>query len=65
MTINDVMTIAEAAAKWKISIYTLTSSCRGQKGYPPRFTEEESRQSGKTWLITKSGMERLYGSEKK
>lgn len=65
MDINDVMTLVEASKKWDISIFTLTSACRGQKGYPPRFTKEESRQSGKTWLVTKSGMERLYGPEKK
>ena len=50
------------------SCRTLGNFCdhnKGQKGLPPRFKEgEEFRKSGRTWLITKAGMERLYGPEK-
>lgn len=65
MTINDVMTTAEAAERWGVSIGAVKKSCQGQKGNPPRFTEEECRKSGpRVWLVTRAGMERLYGEEK-
>jgi len=63
MVIDEVMTIVEAGGRWHVSPNNLKSACRGQKGYPPRFSREESRQSGRVWLITRSGMERLYGKE--
>lgn len=64
MTINDVMTTAEAAERWGVSIEAVKKSCQGQKGNPPRFTEEECRKSGpRVWLVTRAGMERLYGKE--
>ena len=65
--LKEVMTIKEASELWGKALDTLKSACRGQKGYPPRFREDECRQSGSIWLITRSGMERLYGkqSEKK
>lgn len=63
--IDEVMTTAEAAERWGISAITVKQACSGQKGLPPRFKEgEEFRKSGRTWLITKAGMERLYGKEK-
>lgn len=63
--IDEVMTTAEAAERWGISAITVKQACSGQKGLPPRFKEcEEFRKSGRTWLITKAGMERLYGPEK-
>ncbi len=60
----DVMTTAEAAERWGLSAITLKQACSGQKGLPPRFKEEEFRKSGRTWLVTRAGMERLYGKEK-
>lgn len=65
MTLEDVMTTAEAAERWGVAIVTIKQSCSGQKGLPPRFSEGECRKSGRTWLITRAGMERLYGEEKK
>lgn len=64
MIIDEVMTTAEAAARWGLSIETVKKACLGQKGYPPRFMEGEFRKSGKAWLVTREGMTRLYGSEK-
>lgn len=62
---DEVMTTAEAAERWGISAITVKQACSGQKGLPPRFKEgEEFRKSGRTWLVTKAGMERLYGKEK-
>ncbi|WP_297026527.1 helix-turn-helix domain-containing protein [uncultured Dialister sp.] len=62
--INEVMTTAEAAQRWGLSEVTIKKACSGQKGYPPRFTEDECRRSGpRVWLVTRQGMERLYGEE--
>lgn len=65
MTINDVMTTAEAAERWGVSIVAVKKSCQGQNGNPPRFMKDEFRKSGpRVWLVTRAGMERLYGAEK-
>lgn len=64
MIIDEVMTTAEAATRWGLSIETVKKACLGQKGYPPRFMEGEFRKSGKAWLVTREGMTRLYGPEK-
>ena len=62
--IDEVMTTSEAAARWGVSAITVKQACSGQKGFPPRFKEDEFRKSGRTWLVTRAGMERLYGKEK-
>ncbi len=62
--IDEVMTTAEAATRWGLSIETVKKSCQGQKGKPPRFNPDEFRKSASTWLVTRAGMERLYGEEK-
>lgn len=65
MVIDDVMATAEAAVRWGLSHETIKKACAGQKGLPPRFKEGEFRKSGeRTWLVTRQGMERLYGPEK-
>lgn len=63
--INEVMTLSEASQRWEVPQITLKNACAGQKGYPPRFTPDECRKSGKAWLVTREGMTRLYGPEKK
>lgn len=63
--LNDVMTTAEASERWDVPVVTLKQACSGQRGYPPRFTPEECSKSGHVWLVTKQGMERLYGEMKK
>lgn len=59
--LEEVMTAAEAAAKWGLNARTIQQSCTGYKGAPPRFTAEECRKAGRIWLVTRAGMERLYG----
>lgn len=59
--IEKVMTTAEAAELWNIPVVTIKQACSGQRGYPPRFTSEECRKSGHIWLVTRAGMERVYG----
>ena len=63
--IDEVMTTSEAAKCWGLSVETVKKSCQGQKGNPPRFQPDEFRKSAGTWLVTRSGMERLYGKCKK
>ncbi len=62
--IDEIMTTAEAAERWGLSAITVKQACSGQKGLPPRFKEGEFRKSNRTWLVTRAGMERLYGKPK-
>ncbi|WP_127057785.1 helix-turn-helix domain-containing protein [Veillonella ratti] len=59
--IEEVMTTKEAAQIWGKVQAVIQQNCLGQKGKPPRFTEDECRKSGGTWLVTRTGMVRLYG----
>ena len=61
--LNEVMTVAEAAQRWGKSVVTVRQACTGYKKAAPRFTSEEIRQSGSTWLITVVGMIRVFGQE--
>lgn len=63
MKFEDVMTSAEAAERWGVSPVTVKQACSGQRNTPPRFTKDECRKSKGTWLVTKQGMERVYGME--
>lgn len=58
----EVMTAAEAAELWGLSPITVRQACTGYKKAAPRFTEEEARKAAGTWLITKVGMLRVFGS---
>jgi len=62
--IDEVMTTKEAAAAWGMPQNTIQYACTGQKGYPPRFSPAECRKSAGTWLVTRTGMTRLYGEIK-
>lgn len=64
LPIVEVMTTKEAAQKWGKLQAVIQHNCLGQKGYPPRFTEDECRKSGGTWLVTRTAMVRLYGEPK-
>lgn len=61
MKIDDIFTTKEASELWGISQETVKKACTGQRNLPPRFTKDECRKSGGTWLVTRQGMERLYG----
>lgn len=52
----DVLTCPEAAKQWGITEDKVKRYARDGK-----FTEEEARRSGKYWLITRQGMERVFG----
>jgi hypothetical protein len=60
MTINDIFTAPEAAQLWGLDASTVKKAC--QVG---RFTTDEARKSGGTWMITREGMNRAYGNKNK
>jgi len=59
--LHEVMTAAEAAELWGLKPVTVRMACTGYSKAKPRFMENEVRKSGSTWLITRTGMERVYG----
>lgn len=61
---DEIMTTQEAAQRWGKDRGSVKHLCTGIQGRPPRLTPDECRKSGGTWLITRAGMERLYGAEK-
>ena len=58
MQIKNVITTTEAARLWRLDPSTVKKAC--QQG---RFAREEHRKSGRDWLVTRGGMERLYGPQ--
>lgn len=63
MKLDDVMTTQEAGERWNVPADSIKQCCL--KRYAKKqFTDDEARKSGKNWLVTRQGMERLYGKEK-
>lgn len=62
--LNLVMTAPEAAERWGLARVTVQHACAGYSKAAPKFTEDEARRSGSTWLITVDGMNRVFGPEK-
>ena len=64
MKLDDVMTTQEAGERWNVPADSIKQCCL--KRYANKqFTDDEARKSGKNWLVTRQGMERLYGEEPK
>lgn len=60
--LDDVMTTQEAGERWNVPADSIKQCCL--KRYANKqFTDDEARKSGKNWLVTRQGMERLYGEE--
>ena len=59
--LHEVLTLKEAAELWHVSVDTLKQKCIGRVKGNLAFTQEECRQSGKTRLVTREAMIRLYG----
>ena len=59
--LHEVLTLKEAAEIWQVSDNTLKQKCMGRVKGNLAFTDTECRQSGKTWLVTREAMIRLYG----
>lgn len=65
MDINEIYTIKEVAILWKIEQSVINHACAGHGKRKPRLVPGvECRKSGATWLITRSGAERLWGKLK-
>lgn len=64
MKLKDVMTTQEAGERWHVPADSIKQCCLGRYANK-QFTTEESRKSGKSWLVTVAGMTRLYGEEPK
>ena len=59
MNFNDIMTMTEASERYHRTAHTVKQACMSG-----RLVEgEECRKSGGIWLVTREGMERLYGKE--
>ena len=61
---EEVMTAAEAAERWGKDPSTVQNACSGYRKSPPRFTAAEARKAGRIWLVTRAGMERVFGKRK-
>ena len=62
MKLDDVMTTQEASERWNVPADSIKQCCL--KRYANKqFTDNEARKSGRNWLVTRQGMERLYGKE--
>ncbi len=59
--LNDVMTLAEASVIWKIEYKALLECIVGDPLRPLHFHSDEYDRIQDTWIVTKQGMERLYG----
>lgn len=57
------MTTQEAGERWGILADSIKQCCL--KRYTNKqFTYDEARKSEKNWLVTRQGLERLYGKIK-
>ena len=61
--IDKVYTAPEAAELWGFAPDTVKQACQDSKNGIKKnpFRLGEYRKSKSTWLVTKAGMERLYG----
>ncbi|MCL5058787.1 MAG: helix-turn-helix domain-containing protein [Actinobacteria bacterium] len=57
--LNRVLTLNEAAARWKLADGATIRKAIERK----RFKAHEIRKSGSIWLISLDGMERVFGPE--
>ena len=61
--LKNIFTISEVSALWGISKFTVASNTKVNRGFPPRFRKNEMRRSGKTVLLTREGVDRLFGPQ--
>lgn len=60
--LDDVMTTEEAGMRWGKTADSIKQVCMGR--VKNGFHAHEFKKSGKMWIVTRQGMERLYGPEK-
>lgn len=58
--LSEVLTCPEAAKMYEVTEDKLKRLCREGE-----FTKDEARKAGKYWLVTKHGMERIFGKRGK
>lgn len=60
---DEPFTVEDAAAHWGVDPKEINEVITGQNG--PRFGLRECKKIGaKIWLVTRAGMERVFGEEK-
>lgn len=59
--LKDIHAAAEAARLWGLDRDTVKKACREKR----LIEGTECKKSGGTWIVTREGMERLYGQQKK
>ena len=63
-SIDEVMTLEEAAELWSRTTDSIRQACISRQGRAPRFViGVEARQSKRIWLVTRAGMERVFGPQ--
>ena len=59
---DEPFTITEAAEKWNVHRNTISTAIMGSNRQKPRVMPHESKKvNSKRWIITRAGMERLFG----
>lgn len=60
---DEPFTVEDAALRWGVSVKEINDVITGRNG--PRFGLRECKKIGSTiWLVTRAGMERIFGKEK-
>lgn len=57
---SDIFTAAQAARLWGLDESTVKKACEQKR----LIYGEECKKSGRPWIVTRAGMERLYGPQK-
>lgn len=63
--LHEVMTAAEAAEQWGKAPITVQQACNGYAKAKPKFLPTEARKAGRIWLVTRKGMELVFGPQPK
>jgi len=53
---SDVLSVPEASEEWGVCVDVIKKNARAGK-----FLPTEARRAGKNWIITRQGMERVFG----
>lgn len=61
--LSEVLTASEADTKWGLPVGTVKKVCNKQI-VSKTFYGHEARKAGGTWLVTRSGMRRMFGEPK-
>jgi hypothetical protein len=62
--LNNIYTAAEAAILWELEESTVRRACWEERLRPGIETRKSPPKDRGIWLVTREGMERLYGKRK-